>query len=305
MKVKDKFLNLGSFQLNNGENIRFWEDKWLGNFTLSQQYPSLYNIARKKHISIATVFNSIPLNISFRRGLVGNNLVLWYNLVARIAQVRLNDREDVFKWGLHQSGIFSVHSMYSALICNGHVRQNRTLWKTRIPLKIKIFLWYLHRGVVLTKDNLARRNWNGSKKCVFCSHNETIQHLFFDCHFAKFLWRVVQYTFGLVPPTSAAQFYNDWLFRFDCKSKTQLLCGVSVLCWAPWLSRNDIVFDNSPMKTYMQVLFRVTHWLRMWSLVQKCDDDTNLLKDACRSLETTAMQIFANHGWRFSNRIAA
>ena len=24
MKVKDKFLNLGSFQLNNGENIRFW-----------------------------------------------------------------------------------------------------------------------------------------------------------------------------------------------------------------------------------------------------------------------------------------
>jgi len=36
MKVKDKFLNLGSFQLNNGENIRFWEDKWLGNFTLSQ-----------------------------------------------------------------------------------------------------------------------------------------------------------------------------------------------------------------------------------------------------------------------------
>lgn len=25
-------------------------------------------------------------------------------------------------WGLHQSGIFSVHSMYSALICNGNVR---------------------------------------------------------------------------------------------------------------------------------------------------------------------------------------
>jgi hypothetical protein len=70
------------------------------------------------------------------------------------------------------------------------------------------------------------------------------------------------------------------------------------------LNRNDIVFDNSPMKTYMQVLFRATHWLWMWSLLQKCDDDTNLLKDACRSLETMAMQIFANHGWRFSNRIA-
>ena len=123
--------------------------------------------------------------------------------------------------------------------------------------------------------------------------------------FAKFLWRVVQFTFGFVPPTSVAQFYNDWLLHFDCKSKAQLLRGVSALCQALWLSRNDIVFDNSPMKTYMQVLFRATHWLRIWSLLQKCDDDTNLLKDACRSLETTAMQIFANHGWRFSNRIAA
>ena len=110
-------------------------------------------------------------------------------------------------------------------------------------------MWYLHRGVVLTKDNLARRNWNGSKKCVFCSHNETIQHLFFNC-LAKFLWRVVQFTFGFVPPTSVAQFYNDWLLHFDCKSKAQLLRGVSALCQALWLSRNDIVFDNSPMKTY-------------------------------------------------------
>jgi len=100
MKVKDKFLNLGSFQLNNGENISFWKDKWLDNFTLSQQYPSLYNIARKKHIFIATFFNSIPLNIYFRCGLVGNNLISWYNLVARIAQVRLNERGDVYKWGL-------------------------------------------------------------------------------------------------------------------------------------------------------------------------------------------------------------
>jgi hypothetical protein len=27
MKVKGKFLSLGSFQLNNGSQIRFWEDK--------------------------------------------------------------------------------------------------------------------------------------------------------------------------------------------------------------------------------------------------------------------------------------
>ena len=31
----------------------------------------------------------------------------------------------------------------------------------------------LEKGVVLTKDNLARRNWNGSKTCSFCHYVET------------------------------------------------------------------------------------------------------------------------------------
>jgi hypothetical protein len=41
-------------------------------------------------------------------------------------------------------------------------------------------MWYLKRGVVLIKDNLIMRNWRGEKYCVFCTHDETIQHLFFD-----------------------------------------------------------------------------------------------------------------------------
>jgi len=40
----------------------------------------------------------------------------------------------------------------------------------KVPLKIKIFLWFLEKGVILTKDNLARRNWNGSKACCFLAH---------------------------------------------------------------------------------------------------------------------------------------
>jgi hypothetical protein len=65
MKVKDTFLDLRRFQLNNGANIRFWEDKWLENFTLKQYYPSLYLITPKKHISVQSMFSIIPLNISF------------------------------------------------------------------------------------------------------------------------------------------------------------------------------------------------------------------------------------------------
>jgi hypothetical protein len=106
LKVNDTFLDLGHFQLNNGANIRFWEGKWLKNFTLKQYYPSLYLITHKKYICVQSVFSTIPLNISFQRGLVGNNLNSWYNLVARVAHIRLINTEGKFLWDLHQTGIF-------------------------------------------------------------------------------------------------------------------------------------------------------------------------------------------------------
>ena len=52
------------------------------------------------------------------------------------------------------------------------------MWKLKAPLKIKIFLWYLRRCVILTKDNFAKQNWQGNQQCCFCHETETIQHLF-------------------------------------------------------------------------------------------------------------------------------
>jgi hypothetical protein len=261
MKVKDSFLSLGHFKVNIGMNIRFWEDRWLRNFTLQLQYSSLYTITRWKNVSIASVFSTILLNISFRRGLVGNNLTLWHRLVARVAHTRLNEENDKFIWDLLQNSLFSVNSMYKALITDSHVRSHMVLWKMKIPLQIRNFMWYLKHGVVLTKDNLAWRNWNGNKHCVFCLHSESIQHLFFYCHFAKFLWRVVQTTFNIVNPTSVAHVFNGWANGLWKQVKSLLLVGVATLCWVLWTSRNDMMFDNAPIKTYMLVLFRVTYWL--------------------------------------------
>ena len=58
--------------------------------------------------------------------------------------------------------------MYKALIqSNMPVDSHKKLWKMKMPLKTKIFAWYVRRGVILTKDNLVKRNWHGSTKCVF------------------------------------------------------------------------------------------------------------------------------------------
>jgi hypothetical protein len=199
MNVKDSFLSFGSFRVKDGSQTRFWMDTWLGNQPLKDKFPSLFNIVRRKQDPVATVLASVPLNIYFRRNLEGRNLRDWHRIVASLQNMNLHGEKDVFVWRLHSSGTFSVKSMYAALINNG-VRVSQDLWQIEIPSRIKIFLWYLKRGVILTKDNLARRNWNGDKKCCFCHHPETIQHLFFQCYYAKFLWRAVHLLFGLSPP---------------------------------------------------------------------------------------------------------
>jgi hypothetical protein len=61
----------------------------------------------------------------------------------------------------------------------------------KIPLKTKVFAWYLYQGVILTKGNLAKCNWHGSKTCVFCHHDETIKHLFFPYKFGRSIWSTI------------------------------------------------------------------------------------------------------------------
>jgi hypothetical protein len=72
MKAKDLFLSMGTLTVNNGDQVRFWEDK-----SFMQQYSSIYQIVQRKSDIVAKVFSTAPLTISFRRALVGQNLILW------------------------------------------------------------------------------------------------------------------------------------------------------------------------------------------------------------------------------------
>jgi hypothetical protein len=187
MKIKDLFMSKGTFQVNDGSQTRFWGDNWLGLGALKFCFPLLYNLARRKNSTVAFVFSIVPLNISFRRGLVHQLRAQWFQLVTLVAYTNLTTNRDSFRWDLTANGLFYVQSLYQEILNNGTVRDNKDLWKLKIPLKIKVFMWYLKRGVTLTKDNLAKRNWPGNQTCCFCSRLETINHLFFRCTYASFI----------------------------------------------------------------------------------------------------------------------
>jgi hypothetical protein len=151
MKVKDHFLEFSTFNLHNGAqelfNHEFGEDKWFGNIPLKEQYPCLivYIITRKK-LSVASAFSHVPLNISFRIALVGDKLLKWNELAGRIAFAQLDDHRESIRWSLSKEGTFNVQSMYKILVNQLPLLSSNSLWKLKLPLKIKIFDVVLVKG---------------------------------------------------------------------------------------------------------------------------------------------------------------
>jgi hypothetical protein len=265
MKIKDEVFGLGSFVVKDGSKTRFWEDTWIGDKPFKVKYPSIYNIVRDSHATVAKVMATSPLQVSFRRALVDNKLLEWQNLVAQCAHVNLVDEPDNFKWNMTTSRSYTVRSLYLHLIDRNPPFRHKSIWKLKIPLKIKIFLWYLQKGVILTKDNLAKKNWTGSQKCCGCNINESIDHLFLDCPYARMVWRIISYATGLTPPNSIRHMFGSWLSNQSKKIRNLIWVGVAAVCWAIWRCRNDIIFHKVKYHSILQVIFRGTYWLRFWA----------------------------------------
>jgi hypothetical protein len=123
--------------------------------------------------------------------------------------------------------------MYFLLLNTTPLNHNMLLWKLKLPLKIKIFLWYLGRGVILTKDNLAKRGWKDSLNCSFCNQNETIQHFFFDCYLARNIWRIIYFALHVERPISINHLTRNWVANKGTSyNNKKLLVGVAAIFWS-------------------------------------------------------------------------
>ena len=209
--------------------------------------------------------------------------------------VQLSQGPDEFRWNLNANGKFSVDSMYRALIHSDiPVNSNKKIWKMKIPLKLKFFAWYLRKVVILTNDNLIKRNWHGSSKCVFCPQEETITHLLFQCSVARSIWSAIQIASTLRPPCSVANIFGDWLHGIDKRDRNIIRVGALAVIWSLWLCRNDKVFNDKNF-SFIQVLYRNTGLLRLWSTLQRVEF-RDLFMEVSACLETTARDIFIPHG---------
>uniref|UniRef100_A0A453NTT0 Reverse transcriptase zinc-binding domain-containing protein n=1 Tax=Aegilops tauschii subsp. strangulata TaxID=200361 RepID=A0A453NTT0_AEGTS len=99
--------------------------------------------------------------------------------------------------------------------------------------------------------------------------NETIKHLFLDCPLAKLLWRTIHIAFNVSPPISIDTLFGTWLTGVESNIAGHIRIGICALLWAIWNCRNDIIFNRKIFINFLQVIYRATAWIRMWSLLMQ------------------------------------
>jgi hypothetical protein len=115
---------------------------------------------------VSRVLEGGVINLSFRRNFGCEEILEWEDVERELEQVALSDREDSMRWALSANGQFSTSSLYRHHSFS-RVTDMRMegLWKSKLPMKIKNFLWLVYRGRIQIVDNLKWKRWKGDDKC--------------------------------------------------------------------------------------------------------------------------------------------
>jgi hypothetical protein len=75
----------------------------------------------------------------------------WNELQVLLGEVRMSSEEDEISWGLSELKVFTTNSLYKFLTTGG-IRSSLAckIWKCKVPLKIKVFLWQAFQDRVQT-----------------------------------------------------------------------------------------------------------------------------------------------------------
>ncbi|KAJ9678923.1 hypothetical protein PVL29_020968 [Vitis rotundifolia] len=250
------------FSVGNGRRVKFWNDNWCGNFTLSNLFPSLYAFASFKEAWLVELWDhSGDVGVwspSFSRSFNDWEVE---RLLLTIRGRRLNPLlEDRMLWKETKDGICSFP--YS------------NIWSICVPTKVSFFAWEAYWGKVLTLDQLKKRGRSLANRCfLYCMEEESIDHIFIQCSKARVLWELLFALFGVtwVFTSSVRDTLSGWC-GFSLGKKHRKVWKAAPLCifWAVWKERNMIAFDNEELSIHrLKNSFVCNLWLWTKSVVNE------------------------------------
>jgi hypothetical protein len=240
---------------------------------LKEAFPDLYGIACAKDASVAAhleiLGGSNQWNVSFARAAHDWEVDVFASFFRVLYSVRVRrEGEDKLWWVPSKRGLFVVRSFYSVLVCNdGFHFPWKSVWRTKVPLRVAFFAWSAALGKILTMDNLRKRHVIVVDRCCMCKRNgESVDHLLLHCEVAGALWDVFFSRFGLswVMPRRVVDLYACWWTAGSAQSAAVWKMVPLCLLWCLWREMNDRSFEDRE-RTLEEIKSLFFYTLYLWT----------------------------------------
>ncbi|BFG33690.1 hypothetical protein CerSpe_199640 [Prunus speciosa] len=252
------------WRIGKGDTVKFWKDHWITDRPLIQHEETLSS--ETVDYSVANFVHDGWWDIGKLRDMLNEQLV--QQIIS--SPVGFNSSlHDSQIWKPAADGIFTVKSAYELLFAETSEVDPfwQSVWKLKIPPKLKIFAWLLYQGKVLSNDQRAKRHLTLDPSCLICGWlSESILHILRDCSRTKEIWKVV------LPSSQGTQFFQTelkpWLAA-NLLSKDRWRGGLPwslvfiYTCWYIWKWRNNYVFNDEeelPFKPLNCILTNANDW---------------------------------------------
>jgi hypothetical protein len=235
-------------------------------------FPVLYDIACDKDAHVAdhlvVVSGSYQWDVSFFRAAHDwqvDDLAAFFSL---LYSTKVNcDGEDQLWWYPSHKEKFDVRSFYKALVCKEAIHFPwKSIWRTKVPLKVTFFAWTAAQGKTLTLDNLRKKRVIVIDKCCMCKMNgESVDHLLLHCEVARALWNAIFSRFNLswVIPLQVVDLFACWWTGGRSQSAAVWKMVPRCLLWCLLRERNDRQFEDKE-RSIEELISFFFHSLYSW-----------------------------------------
>jgi hypothetical protein len=243
-------------------------------------FSRIYDICDCKDISVARGAQ-LDWQLPLRRMMDSGALEEWSQMQNMLQGMHISADSDQILWELSKSKQFTTESLYKLLTAGGITSKlARKIWKCKVALKIRIFLWQTIQDRLQTTHQLTNRIWKGKDACAICGSREDVDHLLFQCPMAKFVWgfflsealRLVFLSEALGwdgYPSSMDNLLSVWLSgKFGVCYQTDLFCFVGI-AWTLWTTRNKISIQKVLPSRPIDIIYLGVSCLQKWRILLK------------------------------------
>jgi hypothetical protein len=138
---------------------------------------------------------------------------------------------------------------------NGEIveKQWTELWRTKVPSKVRLFLWHLAKQSLPTNDVRHHRNMADNDRCQLCGGQDSWRHALIDCTMSRCVWALEDEEIMEHLQCSEEGDARAWLATMIATLKHEERVRVFVTLWSIWHARRKAIHEQiyqSPLSVH-------------------------------------------------------